>query len=168
MKRFDQLAFYVIAAAMIVPSACTAVSDGNDPDPSSQGAGTGEVRQALTGTQKLCSGFIGGNWRDTIEVSDGWSISTCLSWTQSIGALQSQLGCLSDTGFSWGALNGGIPSPNCGWLCAHSVCNTGVALTASCDTCANQICAVDSFCCNNSWDSVCVGEVSSICKLTCN
>ena len=29
------------------------------------------------------------------------------------------------------------------------------------------ICASDPFCCNNSWDGICVGEVGSICGLTC-
>ncbi len=29
--------------------------------------------------------------------------------------------------------------------------------------CCNAVCAVDSFCCNNSWDSVCVGEANNFC-----
>jgi hypothetical protein len=55
-----------------------------------------------------------------------------------------------------------------GSTCAHSICNSGVKLTGSCDSCAAQICAEDSFCCNNKWDSQCVGEVSSICNESCN
>jgi hypothetical protein len=55
-----------------------------------------------------------------------------------------------------------------GGTCAHPICSTGTKLTASCDTCAASICAVDSFCCNNTWDSQCVGEVSSVCHQTCN
>jgi len=31
-----------------------------------------------------------------------------------------------------------------------------------------QICAVDPYCCNNSWDAICVGEVASVCGGTCN
>jgi len=54
-----------------------------------------------------------------------------------------------------------------GGSCAHPICSTGGALTPSCDPCAMQICAADSFCCNNSWDSVCVGEVASVCHQTC-
>ncbi len=56
--------------------------------------------------------------------------------------------------------------------CSHTLCATGAALVANCDAsfgdCVDQICAVDSFCCNNSWDSSCVGEVASVCGLNCN
>ena len=47
--------------------------------------------------------------------------------------------------------------------CAHDLCVEGEALDANCDPCVQQICAVDTFCCNNSWDATCVGEVSSVC-----
>ncbi|ORY47453.1 hypothetical protein BCR33DRAFT_807787 [Rhizoclosmatium globosum] len=51
---------------------------------------------------------------------------------------------------------------------AHSKCVTGVALRASsCDPCVGQIIAQDSYCGSTSWDSVCVGEVKSICGITC-
>jgi hypothetical protein len=56
--------------------------------------------------------------------------------------------------------------------CSHTLCTTGPALVANCDAsfgdCVDQICAVDSFCCTNSWDSACVAEVSSVCGLNCN
>ncbi len=55
-----------------------------------------------------------------------------------------------------------------GAICAHAICSIGTNLTASCDPCAAQICAVDSFCCNSSWDGICVGEVASVCGGTCN
>jgi hypothetical protein len=55
-----------------------------------------------------------------------------------------------------------------GSTCSHSICNSGVKLTSTCDSCAAQICADDSFCCNNKWDSQCVSEVSSICNESCN
>jgi hypothetical protein len=54
-----------------------------------------------------------------------------------------------------------------GGNCAHPICSTGGKLTSSCDACAAQICAADSFCCNNSWDSICVGEVQSVCGQSC-
>jgi Subtilase family len=54
-----------------------------------------------------------------------------------------------------------------GGSCAHPICSAGGKLDATCDTCAGEICAADSFCCNNSWDSVCVGEVASVCHQTC-
>ena len=55
--------------------------------------------------------------------------------------------------------------------CAHDQCAAGAALTAGCDAgfsnCVQQICDIDSFCCNDTWDSVCVDEVLSVCNLTC-
>jgi hypothetical protein len=49
--------------------------------------------------------------------------------------------------------------------CGHSICETGAAVSATCDSCVVSICAADSFCCTTSWDGQCVGEVSSICHL---
>jgi hypothetical protein len=49
--------------------------------------------------------------------------------------------------------------------CAHSYCATGVAMAPLCDPCVKKICEVDSFCCTNSWDSVCVGETHSVCQV---
>jgi hypothetical protein len=51
--------------------------------------------------------------------------------------------------------------------CAHDLCATGNALSSSCDPCATQICAKDSFCCTSAWDNICVGEVKSICGQSC-
>ena len=55
--------------------------------------------------------------------------------------------------------------------CAHSLCTAGTLLAANCDSafgdCVDQICAVDSYCCNNNWDSLCVGQVTSVCGLNC-
>jgi hypothetical protein len=52
--------------------------------------------------------------------------------------------------------------------CGHLACVTGAKMVASCDPCVAQICAADSFCCNNSWDDACVREVASVCGLNCN
>jgi hypothetical protein len=54
-----------------------------------------------------------------------------------------------------------------GGNCAHPICSTGGKLTSSCDSCTTKICAQDSFCCSSSWDSICVGEVNSICGESC-
>ena len=40
-------------------------------------------------------------------------------------------------------------------------------LVSGCDPCATKICAADSYCCGTKWDSVCVGEVASVCGQTC-
>jgi hypothetical protein len=59
------------------------------------------------------------------------------------------------------------PPSGGGTACAHSICTTGAALSSTCDACATKVCAADSFCCSSSWDSVCVGEVGSVCGQTC-
>jgi Necrosis inducing protein (NPP1) len=45
----------------------------------------------------------------------------------------------------------------------HDLCEQGALVPASCGGCAARICAVDPFCCNNSWDSECVNQVASVC-----
>ncbi|KAJ3226909.1 ammonium transporter [Clydaea vesicula] len=51
--------------------------------------------------------------------------------------------------------------------CAHDKCTTGSALVATCDTCVGKICDADPYCCSNSWDSICVKAVKSVCNITC-
>ena len=64
---------------------------------------------------------------------------------------------------------GSICGQSCGGgTCAHPICSTGTKLDPGCDSCAQNICNQDSYCCNNRWDSICVGEVSSICGQSCN
>lgn len=55
--------------------------------------------------------------------------------------------------------------------CAHDVCVEGEALTTSTcpeDTCVAQICEADAFCCNNTWDNLCVEQVQSVCMQECS
>ena len=51
--------------------------------------------------------------------------------------------------------------------CNHDLCATGAPLGSSCHACAAAICAVDWVCCTYVWDSICVGEVASVCGVTC-
>jgi hypothetical protein len=104
---------------------------------------------ALTSSCDTCAAKVCA--ADSFCCSNSWD-SICVGEVQSVCAQ-------SCTG---GGGGGG------GSTCAHSICNSGVKLTGSCDSCAAQICAEDSFCCNNKWDSQCVGEVSSICNESCN
>ncbi|ORY40649.1 hypothetical protein BCR33DRAFT_767841, partial [Rhizoclosmatium globosum] len=59
------------------------------------------------------------------------------------------------------------PTTTAATTCAHSKCVTGVALRSTCDTCVAKIVAADSYCGSTSWDSTCVGEVKSVCGITC-
>jgi hypothetical protein len=52
--------------------------------------------------------------------------------------------------------------------CSHDICSTGTKLKAACDPCATAICDQDPYCCKTKWDSICTGEVNSICGETCN
>ncbi len=52
--------------------------------------------------------------------------------------------------------------------CIHDLCETGLALEPQCDSCVDQICAVDNYCCTVHWDRTCVDQVASVCGLTCN
>jgi hypothetical protein len=60
------------------------------------------------------------------------------------------------------------PPPGGGGNCTHPICSTGGKLVSDCDPCVTQICGQDSYCCSTLWDSICVGEVGSICGQTCN
>lgn len=57
--------------------------------------------------------------------------------------------------------------------CQHTLCSTGAALVSGCDfplgsSCVANICAVDPYCCQGSWDRICVGEVESVCGKSCD
>jgi uncharacterized membrane protein YgcG len=54
-----------------------------------------------------------------------------------------------------------------GGSCDHDMCVAGTKLVSSCNSCVASICAADAYCCNTKWDSQCVGEVNSICGITC-
>ncbi|KAJ3286021.1 hypothetical protein HDU79_006890 [Rhizoclosmatium sp. JEL0117] len=61
----------------------------------------------------------------------------------------------------------GVKTTTAATTCAHSKCVTGVALRSTCDACVAKIVAADSYCGSTSWDSTCVGEVKSVCGITC-
>jgi len=71
---------------------------------------------------------------------------------------------------SWDAICAGnaplVCGPCAGAGCTHPVCEAGVALVSGCDPCVTSICAVDAFCCSTSWDSICVGQVNTVCGLS--
>ena len=67
---------------------------------------------------------------------------------------------IAAVGDAWLAVGVGLAAP----ACAHDRCAPGAPLAASCNWCADAVCAVDSFCCTGAWDSVCVSEVESACN----
>lgn len=67
---------------------------------------------------------------------------------------------------------GSLTCPESEGSCPHPLCTPGAALASGCDSgtagCAASICATDPYCCTTAWDSICVGEVASICGKNCN
>jgi len=55
---------------------------------------------------------------------------------------------------------GGNPPPN---SCAHPECTEGEKLNPGCSSCATAVCGADPYCCDNDWDSICVGLVPQEC-----
>src|SRR3954468_4113323 len=108
----------VFAVITLAATACVSPSP-EDAAPEASGDHTGQSVQALTGVHKVCSAIVPSNYRDSIEVDNNWSITTCIGWVQSVNAgspgSTGQLGCLFDNGFSWGSQGFGVPSPDCGW-----------------------------------------------------
>ncbi len=52
-------------------------------------------------------------------------------------------------------LNNYCKEPKTGTSCAHSKCETGTGLDATCDTCVGMICAADPTCCPPTFDPSC-------------
>jgi hypothetical protein len=118
---------------------------------------------------KLCNAGAGWDGPTGIGTPNGAALGGTATCTPNCtGKTCGDDGC----GGSCGACTGGqtcSPAGTCtgGGGCSHPICSTGGALTSSCDPCAMQICAADSFCCSGSWDNVCVGEVATVCHQSC-
>jgi hypothetical protein len=71
------------------------------------------------------------------------------------------------TGWTMACVN--LAGMTCGASCdcAHSICDNGPPLVGTCDPCAQALCTVDPYCCENDWDQICVGEVETICGIDC-
>ncbi len=52
-----------------------------------------------------------------------------------------------------------------GCSCPLGLCDIGVGqpMIAGCDPCVDQVCMADGFCCQTNWDSICVGQVATVC-----
>ncbi|MBM4358722.1 MAG: hypothetical protein FJ096_11515 [Deltaproteobacteria bacterium] len=51
--------------------------------------------------------------------------------------------------------------------CAHDECKAGVKLASGCSTCATEVCKLDSFCCSDEWDLVCVDKAKGVKSCGC-
>lgn len=78
------------------------------------------------------------------------------------GNTASSDGCSASCRVEFACTCVGEPS-TCTCPCAHSPCQAGAPLVASCGSCATTICASDPFCCSSSWDSTCAAAAMSAC-----
>ncbi|MFI5298658.1 MAG: hypothetical protein ACHREM_11210 [Polyangiales bacterium] len=131
--------------------------------------------QCSTSCTPSCSGLSCGN------DGCGGSCGTCASGTACSATGQCVAACTPSCsgktcgsdgcGGTCGSCSGGTSCSAAGQCvggsCSHSICKKGKKLTGSCDPCATEVCAKDSYCCSTSWDSICVGEVASICGEGC-
>jgi hypothetical protein len=82
--------------------------------------------------------------------------------------------CCNATNGQWdGAciafVKNGLTHPACsGKCCAHSECTTGAKLKSTCSNCASTVCGLDSWCCTNEWDALCVQKASNEPSCNCN
>jgi hypothetical protein len=79
------------------------------------------LARVVSSPQKMCSAGLYNGWRDSIIVPNGWDSAQCKRFSDSIGAVYFQLGCVAGTDFSWGKsitgpgvlmVDGGIPQSN--------------------------------------------------------
>lgn len=73
---------------------------------------------------KVCSGAVGGRFRDSVNVPDDYRVRDCerlakklvLTVARTSKGFTYNLGCLTDHGYTWGENDGHPPSSNpCGW-----------------------------------------------------
>jgi hypothetical protein len=99
---------------------------------------------------------LGADQSTTLTVSPG----TASSGTYGINVVGVRGSETEAVGLTWT-----IAAPTC----AHDLCTSGGKLNAACDPCVGMICSADSYCCTTAWNSICIGEVSSICgQNTCS
>jgi len=135
-------------------------------------SGSPDGAATATGVQRAAKAWYLANanyWTSSSTFTQGCKgvldAATSLQYTEAeIAALNDSW---KDVGVTCDGTEPPPPPPPPPGMCAHEICSTGSKLESGCDPCVTKICAQDGFCCSNSWDSICVNEVSSICGLTC-
>jgi hypothetical protein len=113
--------------------------------------------------------FVGGSLGGLLPDDNGGTPASTTASTNALSDIQSALATPSafvepDFGFglSLQAMIPFDPQPSC--RCSHDLREAGNSLDPACNLCVAEICAVDDFCCNNSWDANCVNMVSTVCN----
>lgn len=55
-----------------------------------------------------------------------------------------------------------------GGACNHNECSEGSAMDYGCSSCVTDVCDADPFCCDDSWDDICVEQAEYYCNLDCS
>ena len=91
-------------------------------DSDEEAAGVQTIRQAITGTHKICSVVNPDHWRTATVVDNAWARNTCQALCVQFSGTRVQLGCLFNNNFSFGAMGnctgGPPPAPldnSCQW-----------------------------------------------------
>jgi hypothetical protein len=120
----------------------------------------GEIGDICNAQQATVAGF-------TVQKEFSNQAKDCIATKSSGSTSASSTSATTGSGSTTAATSTSATTGSGGGSCAHGICSTGTKLVSSCDPCAQKICAADSYCCNNQWDSQCVGEVKTICGQTC-
>jgi hypothetical protein len=137
-----------------------------------QGAATGELPYANTGAfYDVTTGINGGQCTPEYLCTAGPGYDGPTGVGTPNGAALLAIGASGDDGGTdAGTAEDGGADAGSGvgeGTCRHSLCATGKKLTERCSPCSKEICKVDRYCCDVKWDSICVGEVQSICQDNC-
>ncbi len=86
-------------------------------------------------------------------------------WAACVGTLATEGACGDgpNMGAGGGGTGGGEPGPSC----SHDACEVGEAMSPSCDSCVSQLCELDPYCCETSYDETCVAEAQTIAVCGC-
>jgi hypothetical protein len=101
------------------------------------------------GEEPACGDGVCGSGEDCSSCAQDCGTCTCGDGTCSPGECSS---CASDC-------PGGC---TCG-----DVCSVGPPQDLSCGSCQDIVCSADSFCCEQEWDGICVGEAEDLCGKDC-
>ncbi len=118
-------------------------SDGTDADAGSEDSGTGDGPSELDASSEDSDASSGEQ-----DASSGEQDAS--SGEQDAGSDETDAG--SDE------TDAGSETTPPGACAAHSVCEQGAALPASCNECTQRICASDPVCCDEEWDHICVAN----------
>lgn len=69
----------------------------------------------ISGTTKVCSVWVPGNWRDSIVMNQNSIWTACNNYRALVLATNFSIGCMNDGGIWLGPSGGAAPVPNCGW-----------------------------------------------------